>query len=463
MRVRAGVASDRGLIRSSNEDSFLLRQGLYAVCDGMGGARGGEVASQMACLGLLGIDPGSAEADQLRKAVVKANLAIVQRSATESGLLGMGTTLTSALVRDETLYVAHVGDSRGYLLHKGHLTQITEDHSWVGEMMRRGELTKAQAARHPHRSVITRALGTDMELAPDMTEIQLAAGDRVLLCSDGLSGMVDDDAIAEILEQGLDPQATAQRLVEAALDGGGEDNVTVLVIDAEADEDEGEEGEDFSWEDSRVLIGPSDREASVAAGSRAPSSPAKAAKLRRGRRGLSLSLSGARGGGDSGADFETGETDDSRHRVRGAGSDGAEGGTADEKTGDTASEESETVPPPTGRGRRKKGAPQRPEGRSRRRRWLLAVIIVLLVLVAGIGSFAWYNSTVYYLGESDGDVALYRGLPGDFLGIDLSWVHRTAPVEPESLLPYERARVLQNERVSKEEGEQFLDGLSTEP
>ncbi|NLE11517.1 MAG: serine/threonine-protein phosphatase, partial [Actinobacteria bacterium] len=155
MRLQAGVASDRGLVRSANEDSFLLRRGLYAVCDGMGGARGGEVASQMACLGLLGLNPETAGQRDLCAAISSANQAIAHRGAGEAHLLGMGTTLTAILVKEGHLTLAHVGDSRAYILHSGELTQLTEDHSWVGEMVRRGELTPEQAAVHPHRSVIT--------------------------------------------------------------------------------------------------------------------------------------------------------------------------------------------------------------------------------------------------------------------------------------------------------------------
>ena len=190
MGLVAGFATHRGLVRQTNEDSFLVRRGLYVVCDGMGGARAGEVASQMACERLVAIPPGSGDKDQLREAIVDASISIAARSLAEPQLLGMGTTLTSALIHDTTLTLGHVGDSRAYLLHQGTIRQLTDDHSWVGEMVRRGEITAAEAATHPHRSVITRALGTDGEAQPDLVEIGLEPGDRLLLCSDGLSGMV---------------------------------------------------------------------------------------------------------------------------------------------------------------------------------------------------------------------------------------------------------------------------------
>ncbi len=234
MQLRVGVASDRGLVRQTNEDSYVTRRGLYAVCDGMGGARAGEVASEMACRGLLTLDPATAGPEELREAIVEANLAIARRSLEEERLLGMGTTLTAVLAGGRSLNLAHVGDSRAYLLRSGNLTQLTEDHSWVGEMVRRGELTPAQAAVHPHRSVITKALGTDGDAYPDIFEVSVEAGDRVMLCSDGLTGMVSDPEIAEILGRDEDPQATAGLLVQAALNGGGEDNVTVVVLDVVA-------------------------------------------------------------------------------------------------------------------------------------------------------------------------------------------------------------------------------------
>jgi serine/threonine protein phosphatase PrpC len=257
VRLVAGFASHRGLVRQINEDSFLVRRSLYAVCDGMGGARAGEVASQMACERLVAINPREAGRDELREAIVEANGSIAARSLADPQLLGMGTTLTSALIHDDSVILGHVGDSRAYLLHDGDLRQLTEDHSWVGEMVRRGELTPAEAAVHPHRSVITKALGTDEEADPDIFEARMEAGDRLLLCSDGLSGMVSDDAIAQILRDSEGPQAAADALVAAALAGGGEDNITVVVVESVEEEDAGGEGEESR--DDAVTFGPADR------------------------------------------------------------------------------------------------------------------------------------------------------------------------------------------------------------
>ena len=437
MRLRAGVVSDCGLIRAANEDSFLLRPGLYAVCDGMGGARAGEVASQMACLGLVGVNPESAGEDELRHAVAGANKAIVQRSATEGELLGMGTTLTAALVKDSTLILAHVGDSRAYLFREGELTQLTSDHSWVGEMIRRGEITAEEAATHPHRSVITRALGTDLEVDPEVVEVQLSPGDRVIVCSDGLTSMVDDKGIAQVLKRDREPQAAAQALVDAALANGGEDNVTVVVVDVTA---EGAKDGQSSWEDMRVLIGPSDRIAPPLVSVRRQKRALQLARERLARRGPAVARPGARVAEGVSLSEATGA---------GSAGDAKEAG---ESPG-------QVVPPPTGKGQKKARA-----GGSGtpwwRRRWFFIVVAVLLALAIAVGAFAWYGSTVYYVGTDEGKVALFRGLPGDVLGIELSSVFERSTVDYDSLSPYMRAQVDAHDLVDQEEGEQFLHALS---
>ncbi len=161
VRLIHGAASHVGLVRKQNEDSFVAGEGLYAVCDGMGGARAGEVASETACETLLFLRPFATEEAELRRSVAAANDAIVEKSIKDPRLFGMGTTMTAAVGREGGLLLAHVGDSRAYLLRDGTLRQVTQDHSLVGEMVRRGQLTPEQAAAHPHRSVITRALGTE--------------------------------------------------------------------------------------------------------------------------------------------------------------------------------------------------------------------------------------------------------------------------------------------------------------
>lgn len=231
MRLFSGASSHVGLVRRQNEDSFVVGGGIFAVCDGMGGARAGEVASEAACRALIRLaEAGAVDPKSLERAVHEANADIVAQSRQDRGLQGMGTTMTAAVAIPAGLAFVHVGDSRAYHLRDGALTQVTDDHSLVAELVRRGELSPAQAAVHPHRSIITRALGTEDTVEPDVFQTPLKPGDRVLFCSDGLSGMVDQDQIGRLLGQGDDPQAIADALVEAALDNGGEDNVTVVVI-----------------------------------------------------------------------------------------------------------------------------------------------------------------------------------------------------------------------------------------
>lgn len=269
MRLRHGAASHVGLVRQQNEDSFVAGGGVFAVCDGMGGARAGEVASEVACRFLMEIVP-EVDSVRLESTVAQANQAIFLKSVEDSSLAGMGTTLTALVTTEDGVLVAHVGDSRVYLWREGGMRQLTDDHSLVGELVRRGQLTPAQAAVHPHRSVITRALGTDGVVKPDIFPISLEPGDRLVICSDGLSGMVPEQDIARLLGTGEDPQSIAQRLVEAALEGGGEDNVTVVVLVVDEDEGgfpggTGDAKDQTVREEDNPVFGPERRQASIEA------------------------------------------------------------------------------------------------------------------------------------------------------------------------------------------------------
>jgi len=253
MRLDYAAASDVGLVRKGNEDSFVSGPHLFAVCDGMGGAQAGEVASEAACRRLLELSPSATE-DELRRAVEEANAHVLRAARLERGLAGMGTTLTAALTAPDgaSATIAHVGDSRAYLWHDGQLRQLTDDHSLVAEMVRQGRLTAEEAAVHPHRSVITRALGTESVVQVDMVHTSLEPGDRLLICSDGLSGMVSDEEISRMLGEGREAGAVTKSLVAAALAAGGEDNVTVVVVLVE----EGEGRPD----ERPCEVGPSQRE-----------------------------------------------------------------------------------------------------------------------------------------------------------------------------------------------------------
>jgi PPM family protein phosphatase len=237
LRFRAGAASDVGLVRDHNEDGYLVDDslGLVAVADGMGGHRAGEVASA-AALDALRIAFGAGA--PINDAVAAANDIVFEQSVADRNLRGMGTTLTAgALGIDGTLLLGHVGDSRAYLLRDGTLERITTDHSLVEELIQSGELTEEEAERDPRRSQITRALGLEPGVQVDLETIDLRPADRVMLCSDGLTTMVREDEVAEILGDGASAEEAARRLVERANEAGGVDNTTVVVIDIEDDED----------------------------------------------------------------------------------------------------------------------------------------------------------------------------------------------------------------------------------
>ncbi|HEX5250373.1 MAG TPA: Stp1/IreP family PP2C-type Ser/Thr phosphatase [Gaiellales bacterium] len=254
----AGV-TQTGNVRRSNEDSYLMRAPLFMVADGMGGAQAGEIASRMCAEAFAQADLiGPAPTDVLRATIRLANSRILERSRSDPDAAGMGTTVTAAFMdEDGRIAFAHVGDSRAYLLRDGSLQRLSDDHSLVGELVRKGELSETDAERHPQRSVITRALGTDESVEVDTFEVRAVDGDVFLLCSDGLNTMVPEPKIADILAGDGAAAALARDLVRAALAGGGEDNVTAIVFrigettgEAEAD------GEAAAAADGRTHILP---------------------------------------------------------------------------------------------------------------------------------------------------------------------------------------------------------------
>ena len=237
--VKAGVTTtlswaartDIGLMRSHNEDSFLALAPTFAVCDGMGGHAAGEVASSIAVATIQDNAPAHADDLLLGAAVERANAAVIEGAATGAGKPGMGCTASVVSIELSKMAVAHVGDSRVYLLHNGTLVRLTHDHSYVEELVDAGEITADEARVHPSRSVITRALGSDPDMYADHFTIDVSAGDRVILCSDGLSSMIEDSQIEAIAVSSATPQAAVDNLVAAALQEGGHDNVTVVVVD----------------------------------------------------------------------------------------------------------------------------------------------------------------------------------------------------------------------------------------
>ena len=237
-------ASDPGRRRRRNEDSYVIDPPLFAVADGMGGAQAGEVASKLAA---GAVEARGADVEEL---IQEANRRVHQRSIEDPNASGMGTTLTVASVENGMVSIGHVGDSRAYLVRDGRLEQVTEDHSLVGELVRSGKLSAEEAETHPQRSVITRALGTDPDVDVDMFPIETHPGDLFLICSDGLTTMVDDRKILQLVEEHRgDLQSLVKALIKAANRGGGEDNITVVAFDI-ADDD--------AVEQTAVVPAPSD-------------------------------------------------------------------------------------------------------------------------------------------------------------------------------------------------------------
>jgi protein phosphatase len=241
--VEEAYRTDTGRQRHANEDSYFARAPVFAVADGMGGAQAGEVASRIAAGAFEERSIGEEPAEgQLEEIAQEANREIHQLAQEDSSRAGMGTTLTAAMVSDNEVALGHVGDSRAYVLRDGELKRLTKDHSLVEELRRQGRLTEEQAEEHPQRSIITRALGPEPQVNVDTMTFPARDGDVFLLCSDGLTTMVSDDEIRDILVGAKNLRTAVNRLVDAANRGGGRDNITAVAFRlAETEEAEGEE------------------------------------------------------------------------------------------------------------------------------------------------------------------------------------------------------------------------------
>ena len=377
VRFAHGAKSDVGRGRAANEDAFLIDDDrrLYAVADGMGGHRAGEVASATAIESLRNAFNTGRRLDE---AVEEANAAVFAKASANLNMRGMGTTLTAAtIVDDRTALLGHVGDSRAYLMRDGGVTRVTADHSLVEQLVREGRISPEEAANHPQRAIITRALGIDADVDVDTYRIDLRPGDRLLLCSDGLTNMVSDDGIAGALRRHSDPQRAAEALVDMANEAGGDDNITVVVLDAL--DDAADEG----------------------AGAAVAATP---------------------GQGRS-PDEPTGEwVPITQEEDEDAAASAEPPDAADEPASAAGA-----APPPAAR-RRRRGA----------RRVVLWLLPVLVLLGAGFGAVGWYARRTYYVGLAGERVTLYRGVPGGILGWDPT-VEDRSDVTAADLTPAQRA------------------------
>ena len=383
-------ASHTGRQRRANEDSFFARAPLFAVADGMGGAQAGEIASATAIEALGGgIPEGDAPGAEERLAAVvrDANGRIHELSRANERQAGMGTTMTAILVGEDEVTVAHVGDSRAYRLREGRLERITDDHSLVEELMRQGRLTPEEASEHPQRSVITRALGPEPHVEVDTSTWPARSGDVFLICSDGLTSMVDEAFIERTVIGAESLEAAGVALIDAANDAGGRDNITVILVRVEDVSGGGGGGGGGSGDEQATAVG---RDA-----------------LRTSDVQAALEAEGRRGGTGSVATMERGQP--------GAG---------------------------TRRLQPHRPEPQRP-GRPQRPRWLrrtlvTAAILAFVVLPIGLGVFAAIKA-VYFIGaDQRGYVTIYRGVPYELpLGIELYERNYTSAV-PRTLVPSAR-------------------------
>ncbi len=389
--------TDTGLQRRGNEDSSYARAPLFVVADGMGGAQAGEVASQIAVTTFeQGLPEAGSPEERLTARVREANAEIYQRSQAEHERAGMGTTLTAAYLDEAHLVIAHVGDSRAYLFRDGNLKQLTQDHSLVGELVRRGKLTEEQAAEHPQRSIITRALGPEPTVEVDTWTYPARAGDVLLLCSDGLTSMISEEQIGQILASAPGLDRAADQLIAAANEAGGRDNITVVLVRLE------DVGGDGALEQPTVAGMPAVRaeppaSASDGRATTAPSSEAPGARV--------------------------GVVEPPVHRR-----------TARPRLARTQGR------PPAGTPRKRRDS-----------RWIkpvsaLLAILIVLFLIGGGGYIA--TRQLYFIGtNAQGIVTVYRGLPYDLpAGIHLYETFYTSGV-PAAFVPLDRRGALLNHHL----------------
>jgi protein phosphatase len=391
---RYAAATDIGLVRSNNEDAYLTAPPLFAVADGMGGHRAGEVASAGA-IRTLQKEAGH-DTDSLVAAVQSANRAVHAEAAANPDLSGMGTTITAMMTTNDSAQIVHVGDSRAYLLREGRLRRLTQDHTVVDRLAREGKIPAEEVDRHPQRSVLERALGVNPEVDVDVQLLDLRPGDRLLLCTDGLTSMLNDDEIREILLREKDPGAAAQALIDAALAAGGKDNVTAVIVDFPRRNDGASDPSRTAEQPAVVLAG---------------GPPYGSSRLR----------SPGGGPGSAARAPSAGARTPTSHRIRQPGPPAR--AAASRPAGGAAGDSS----------RDPRAALELQAPRPRRTKLLLGVAIVVPLLVLGVlgGYFALRSS--WYVGERGGRVAVFRGVPGSFAGIQVSSVAHVTDIPTVSL------------------------------
>ncbi|MFF7812642.1 Stp1/IreP family PP2C-type Ser/Thr phosphatase [Streptomyces sp. NPDC007945] len=407
LSLRFAAGSHKGMIREGNEDSGYAGPRLLAIADGMGGQAAGEVASSEVISTLVVLDddiPGSDILTSLGTAVQRANDQLRMMVEEDPQLEGMGTTLTALLWTGQRLGLVHVGDSRAYLLRDGVLTQITQDHTWVQRLVDEGRITEEEATTHPQRSLLMRALGSGDHVEPDLSIREVRAGDRYLICSDGLSGVVSHQTLEDTLASYQGPQETVQELIQLALRGGGPDNITVIVADV-LDVDGGDTLAGH-LSDTPVVVGAVAENQQQLNDGGAMQTPAG--------RASGLGRTAPHHQPPAGGFGPPGSGDDH-------GYGGAPPGAFDAYADD------DFVKP------------------RKRRRWIgrtLILVLALGVLAGGAyGGWRW-TQTQYYVGSNAEHVALYRGISQDLAWVKLSEVEKDHPeIELKYLPAYQRKQV----------------------
>lgn len=387
--LRFAAGSHKGMIREGNEDSGYAGPRLLAVADGMGGQAAGEVASAEVLSAMVELDedvPGNDPLTALQAAAERANHRLRLLIDDDPSLEGMGTTLTALLWTGQRAGLIHIGDSRAYLLRDGQLTQITQDHTWVQRLVDEGRITEEEASTHPQRSLIMRALMGTGEVESDLSIREVRPGDRYLICSDGLSGVVSHQTMEETLGSYYAPEQTIAELIQLALRGGGPDNITCVVADV-LDVNDGDTLAGH-FTDTPVVVG-AVADGAPSAAQHAPDTPAA--------RAASLGRNGQAEPGEYGEDAADEEY-------------GAEGGSRRDRR----------------RAARKRSGWKTPS--------LIALVVVAVLAGGGYLGYRWTQNQ-YYVGVRGDHVAIYRGIPQSLAGVSLAKVYRDQPQVSLKYLP----------------------------